>query len=104
MFAAAAGHSIEIVQKNYFSHSSAEGSSFDTRLTAAGYRISIAAENITAGYADVNAVMQGWLASPGCCANIMNAQYKDIGVSCVQGAPGTSSYGRYRTMDLAAPR
>ncbi|MBU6436388.1 MAG: CAP domain-containing protein [Betaproteobacteria bacterium] len=104
LFAAAAGHSTDMAQKNYFSHSGADGSAFDTRLSAAGYAYSVAGENIAAGYADVAAVMQGWLSSPGHCANLMNAQYKDIGVSCAKGVPGVSSYGTYWTMDLAAPR
>jgi uncharacterized protein YkwD len=104
LFAAAAGHAGEMAQKNYFGHDSADGSTFDKRLQAAGYRYLAAGENIAAGHADIDAVMQGWLASAGHCANLMNAQFKEIGVACVQGIPGVSSYGTYWTMDLAAPR
>ena len=49
----------------------------------------------------MQSVVDGWLASPGHCANIMNPSYADIGTACV--ASGTSSYPTYWTMDLARP-
>jgi uncharacterized protein YkwD len=47
-------------------------------------------------------VVDGWLASPGHCANIMNASYADMATACV--ASSTSTYRTYWTMDLARPR
>jgi uncharacterized protein YkwD len=48
-------------------------------------------------------VMDGWIASAGHCANLMNPRFKEVGVSCV---PGTASsrYNTYWTMNLGAPR
>lgn len=47
-------------------------------------------------------VVGGWLVSPVHCANIMRAEYRDVGVSCVQ--QSGSTYGPYWTMTLARPK
>ncbi|MGE0099125.1 MAG: CAP domain-containing protein [Hydrogenophaga sp.] len=102
LFSAAARHSRDMATNNYFSHTGLDGSSPAQRLAAEGYAWSWAGENIAAGQPTVAAVMSGWLASPGHCANIMRAEYQDVGVSCVQQS-GTT-YGRYWTMALARPQ
>jgi len=100
---AADGHSQDMAAQNYFSHTSLDGRTFDQRISATGYAWSTAGENIAAGYAGVDAVMDGWIKSPGHCENLMNANFAEIGVACV---PGTSAdkYSNYWTMDLAKPR
>ena len=89
--------------QNYFAHDSKDGRTFSQRISATGYAWSTAGENIAAGYSSVDAVMDGWIQSAGHCANLMNANFSEIGVACV---PGTSSttYSNYWTMDLARPR
>ncbi len=47
--------------------------------------------------------MDGWIASPGHCANLMNAGFAEIGVACVPGGAG-ATYSTYWTMDLGRPR
>lgn len=88
---------------NLFSHTGANGSSVGDRLTAAGYPWSTVGENIAAGYADAAAVIAGWLASPGHCANMSNAAFADLGVVL---QPGTSAntYGNYWVMVVAHAR
>ncbi len=100
---AADGHSQDMAAQNYFDHTSLDGRTFTQRIDATGYAWSTAGENIAAGYASVDAVMDGWTRSPGHCANLMNQNFTEIGVACV---PGTSSttYRNYWTMDLARPR
>jgi uncharacterized protein YkwD len=88
--------------QNYFSHTSADGRTFDQRVTAAGYAWRALAENIAAGYGTVQAVVDGWMGSDGHCANIMNPNLRDIGVACATGTT-RSTYSNYWTMDLAAP-
>lgn len=39
-------------------------------------------ENIAAGYGTAQAVVKGWMESPGHRGNILNASYKSIGVGC----------------------
>jgi len=100
---AADGHSQDMAAQNYFAHDSKDGRTFSQRISATGYAWSTAGENIAAGYSSVDAVMDGWIQSAGHCANLMNANFSEIGVACV---PGTSSttYSNYWTMDLARPR
>ncbi|MDF3036562.1 MAG: hypothetical protein K0S28_1836 [Paucimonas sp.] len=99
---AAYGHSLDMATNNYFSHTSLDGRTFSQRITNAGYAWSAAGENIAAGQTSVSSVMNGWLNSPGHCANIMNATYVDIGVACERN--DSSTYKLYWTMNLARPR
>ena len=101
--AAADGHSKDMAAKNYFSHTSADGRTLGDRVSAAGYAWTMLGENIAAGYATTNAVMDGWIASPGHCANLMNASFAEVGVACVPGA-AADTYSTYWTMDLGRPR
>jgi len=100
---AAEGHSQDMAAKNYFSHTSADGRTLADRVDATGYAWSSLGENIAAGYPGVNAVMDGWIASPGHCANLMNAGFAEVGVVCVPGTAG-DTYSTYWTMDLGKPR
>jgi len=101
--AAAGGHSADMAAQNYFSHTSADGRTLGDRVNATGYAWSSLGENIAAGYSTVNAVMDGWVASPGHCANLMNAGFVEVGVACVPGSAG-DTYSTYWTMDLGRPR
>jgi uncharacterized protein YkwD len=92
-----------LAAQNYFSHTSADGRTLADRVNATGYAWSSLGENIAAGYPTVNAVMDGWIASPGHCANLMNAGFAEVGVACVPGRAG-DTYSTYWTMDLGRPR
>lgn len=96
------GHSEDMATHDYFAHESQDGRTPAERVSAAGYAWSAIGENIAAGYPDVAAVVDGWMKSPGHCANIMTAAFREIGMACADNA--ASQYGRYFTMDLAAPR
>lgn len=101
LFNAAAAHSADMASKNYFSHTGSDGSSSSQRITAAGYAWSAVGENISAGQDTVAQTMTGWLNSPGHCANIMRANYTEVGASCASSS--SSSYPSYWTMDLGRP-
>ncbi len=98
---AATAHSLDMVTNNFFDHVGSNGSTLGSRVSATGYAWSSLGENIAAGYGTVTRVMDGWMASDGHCANIMNPNFTQIGVACVKGSTG---YGDYWTMDLARPR
>ena len=100
---AADAHSRDMAANNFFSHTGSSGSSAGQRISAAGYNWSAYGENIAAGQAGINEVVDGWMASDGHCANIMNAAFADIGVACVPGTASTS-YRSYWTMDLGKSR
>jgi uncharacterized protein YkwD len=96
-------HSDDMMSRNFFSHTGSDGRSAGDRATAAGYIWSTWGENIAAGQPTVASVVAGWMASPGHCANIMNARFRDIGLACVSGS-ATNTYRTYWTMTLGATR
>ena len=62
------------------------------RAVAVGYQYSSMGENIAYNYADADAVVAGWMASPGHRANILNPKYTEIGVSIATSAAGDPYY------------
>jgi uncharacterized protein YkwD len=72
----AQGWTNAMVAHDAFGH----GSDFAARITAAGYRWSVAGENIATGFATPASVMNAWMHSPDHRANILNPAYTDIGV------------------------
>jgi uncharacterized protein YkwD len=100
---AADGHSRDMAAQNYFSHTSLDGRSMSARVSATGYAWSSLGENIAAGYGSVNDVMQGWITSPGHCANLMNPGFTEVGMACAPGASG-ARYSTYWTMNLGRAR
>ncbi len=72
--------STDMAQNNYFSHTSPTyGSPFDM-LKSFGISYKSAGENIAQGYTTPQAVVTGWMNSPGHRANILNASYTHMGV------------------------
>lgn len=90
-------------RNNFTSHTGSDGSSVGDRATAAGYAWSWIGENIAWGYGTVQQVVDGWMASPGHCGNIMKADYKHIGLACVRGT-SSNTWPNYWTLDLGKPR
>lgn len=69
--------------KNYFSHTSPTyGSPFEM-MKNFGISYRTAGENIAKGYRTPQAVVDGWMNSPGHRANILNKGYTEIGVGYV---------------------
>jgi uncharacterized protein YkwD len=99
MGAAALAHSDDMQQRNFFSHTGSNGSDPGNRLTLAGYNWRTYGENIAAGQSTVQSVINGWMNSPGHCANIMNPNFREIAVACVKGA-ANNTYSTYWTMVL----
>lgn len=102
---AASQHSLDMVARNYFDHTSPSGSTMLCRLTAVGYikpntGWSIG-ENIAAGtgsLATPAAIVTSWMNSPGHRANILDASFKDTGLGVAAGVPkivGTGAGGTY---------
>ncbi len=98
---AAYGHSRDMADNNYFSHTSLDGRTPGTRVSAAGYSWSGVGENIAAGYGNVQAVVDGWMASDGHCANLMSASFTQYGLACARN--DASTYRLYWTLNLARP-
>jgi uncharacterized protein YkwD len=84
--AVAQAHSDDMVERDFFDHTNPDGDSPFDRLLDAGISYSGAAENIAYGYRTADAVLAGWLDSPGHRANIENCSLTEHGVGL------TSSY------------
>lgn len=75
----------DMADKGYFDHTSPTyGSPFDM-LKRFGVQYSSAGENIAAGQKDANEVMNSWMNSSGHRANILKADYEQIGIGYVTG-------------------
>ncbi|MDF2921786.1 MAG: uncharacterized protein K0R57_700 [Paenibacillaceae bacterium] len=85
--------------KGYFSHTSPTyGSPFDM-MKNFNISYSSAGENIAAGQVDAQAVMDSWMNSSGHRANILSANYTEIGVGYCTGG----SYRYYWTQMFIRP-
>jgi uncharacterized protein YkwD len=78
---AAETHSRAMANNNYFDHKDRDGRTPGDRAELAGYAGQQVGENIAAGQDSVRKVVDGWLASPGHCANLMNPQFRELGAA-----------------------
>jgi len=73
----------------YFGHTSPVYGGPFQMMSDFGIRYSAAAENIAKGYLSPSAVVRGWMNSSGHRANILNANYTQIGVGLAIDSSGT---------------
>ncbi|SDG35639.1 Uncharacterized conserved protein YkwD, contains CAP (CSP/antigen 5/PR1) domain [Lentzea fradiae] len=91
---AAQAHSTDMASKNYFSHTSQDGRTFDVRMKAAGYPRP-GGENIAMGYRTAAQVVDGWMKSQGHRENIENCSFTTMGVGLdTRGFYWTQNFGR----------
>lgn len=79
----------DMAYKNYFSHTSPTYGDPFQMMRSFGIKFGYAGENIAKGYRGPESVMNGWMNSSGHRANILNANFKKIGVGYVE-ARGTT--------------
>lgn len=79
----------DMADKNYFSHTSPTYGDPFQMMRSFGIKFGYAGENIAKGYRGAESVMNGWMNSSGHRANILNANFKKIGVGYVE-ARGTT--------------
>jgi uncharacterized protein YkwD len=115
LYASAYEHSYDLAQSNTFSHYGSGTSSditgsnndnrsyFNERIKANGYvGYRTIGENISGGYESIQEAVLAWLASPTHCTNLMNSNFKEIGVAV---ATNTSSdYGIYWTQSFGGKK
>jgi uncharacterized protein YkwD/stress response protein SCP2 len=83
--AAAQAHSADMVARDFYSHTSPEGTQPWDRAAAAGSRRRTIGENIACGQRSAAEVVTGWMNSPGHRANILKPEFTHIGVGFVGG-------------------
>jgi uncharacterized YkwD family protein/spore coat assembly protein SafA len=79
----------DMINKNYFSHTSPTYGSPFQMMESFGIRFSAAGENIAYGQRTPQEVMNAWMNSPGHRANIMSSVYNQIGVGVAKKSNGT---------------
>ncbi|MER6688235.1 CAP domain-containing protein [Streptomyces minutiscleroticus] len=71
--------SVDMAERDFFDHTDPDGATPWDRAADAGIS-SLGGENIARGQADAAAVMDAWMNSPGHRANILNCDFRTIGV------------------------
>ena len=75
----------DMLQKQYFAHTSPEGVTPWYWIGRSGYNYIKSGENLAVHFAQAEDVEAGWIASPGHKKQIMDPDFVDIGVGVVQG-------------------
>jgi uncharacterized protein YkwD len=102
--------SLHVAGNRYFAHDDPAppvARSAYRRAKDCGFNGNAWGENIAWGYPSAQAVVNGWLSSPGHRANIEGASYTQTGVGVASGANGslywTQSFGRGGSGAISAP-
>lgn len=84
----AAGDRIDdMFAKHYFSHVSPDGIDPFSWADKRGYDYSEIGENLAVGYPTADDVVDGWMHSPGHRANILKADFDEIGIATAAASP-----------------
>ena len=78
---AAQKHSNDMDKNNFFSHTSSNGKNPGDRISEAGYKWKTYGENIAKGRKTENDAITGWMNSADHCKNIMNPNFREMGVA-----------------------
>ncbi len=87
-------HSWDMTGRNFYSHDTPEGVSASDRVSMVPGTLSSAAENIFDHWGTPEAMVEGWMNSPGHCKNIMCSQYNQAGIG---------KYGTMHTLKITGP-
>ncbi|MCX4965089.1 CAP domain-containing protein [Streptomyces sp. NBC_00654] len=85
--ALAQNFSEDMAARGFFDHTDPDGATPWDRAAKAGVQ-NLGGENIARGQADAEAVMESWMNSDGHRANILNCDYKTLGVGMHAGSGG----------------
>jgi uncharacterized protein YkwD len=105
LWCAARGHSVDMATNNCFSHYGClDNATSWQRIANCGYQMATGGENIAAGFPTPASVVQFWVVqvwveSSGHRANILNPNFRDLGVGYAFNP--SSTYLHYWTLDFA---
>jgi uncharacterized protein YkwD len=96
----AAGMAARMVSEHFFAHDTPDGKNVVDRIQPTGYIPNsgdwVVGENLAWGSGALStpqAIVNGWMNSPGHRANVLAPDYKDIGLAAVMGSPTTTNSG-----------
>ncbi len=90
--AAAQRHGDDMANANNISHTGSDGSTVKQRVLDTGYGDWPAAENIFGGVASVDDTWDFWTTEPAHRDSLLSQQFRDVGISVVEGKDGASFY------------
>jgi len=85
---AAAAKALDMVQKDYFAHTSPDGKTPWDFIHSAGYKYTAAGENLAMDFTSAESAEKALMASPTHRANILNKLYTEMGVAVLSGNYG----------------
>lgn len=88
---AAKNRAQDMIDNDYFSHSSPQGGIFLDKLEKEKYYYSNAGENLAVNFDNEEETIKAWLKSPGHRQNILSKDYQEIGVGAASGELGGRS-------------
>src|SRR3954451_3579227 len=106
-----AAYSTRMVGENFFAHVSPDGTTLESRLTAARYIAPdgdwFVGENLAWGqgdFATARNIAIAWMNSPGHRHNILEPEFTEVGIGIVTGTPGDPTWGATYTTDFGDVR
>jgi len=83
--AAALAKAQDMLDNQYWAHTSPTGKKPWDFIKATNYQYRVAGENLARDFSRIDEMMRAWMASPTHQANILNADYEEIGIAIVYG-------------------
>lgn len=80
---AAERHSADMARNEFIAHTGSDGSTFDSRIAAAGYRMWYSGEVVAYGYPSPVTVVAHWLRSPRHRYVLLSSEAVHIGAACL---------------------
>ncbi len=75
----------DMLAKGYWAHFAPDGTSPWSFFLKFGYKYKYAGENLARDFSDASSAVTAWMNSPSHKENILNANYKEIGIGVVEG-------------------
>lgn len=98
--AAAQRHAADLAAGDLLEHAGSDGSTPAARVSEAGYGWTFVSENVAAGYATAEAVVQAWFLSPGHRENMMSPSPVHVGIGYA--FRDSTKYQHYWTVNFGA--
>lgn len=102
---AAEAHSQDMIDNDYFSHTSQDGTTFAQRIKREGYNYRTAGENIAWGSGSLGSpdnIFNNWMNSSGHRANILNKNFREVGIGAATGTYKSYAGATMWTADFGA--
>lgn len=94
----------DMLARDFYGHFSPEGKDVGDRVRASRYPYYKVGENVASGQSSVEAVVQGWIDSPEHLRNLLDRDFREIGIGFAAGPSRDGSYRFLWVQVFAAPR